>query len=477
MSAGLTRTVLNFMVEQENGFRLAPFKGPVGDLLNDSSLNDSSSRPADRRGQMVFHLPKHQRKTAIIAGVIGNVMEWYDFALYGYMASVIAHLFFPADNKAASLLAMYGTFAAGFVMRPIGSAVFGWLGDTVGRSTTMLISVSMMVVPTVALGLLPTYASIGIAAPVLLIVIRLAQGLSVGGEFSSSVTYLVETAPEGQRGLSGSFANVGSLMGSLLGSGMAAGVTWFLSADQLQNWGWRLPFLFGGVLGVSAIYLRSHLPRSEHFAKHASDHGNSSPLKEAFTNNRQQMLQGTLFASAYGALFYLTLVYLPTWMSQYTSLPLKDVMPWNTLATALLIPIIPVAGWASDRLFRRTHILIAIMLSFVVLSVPLFHWVSSGNVYIAGAAQIVFALLIAFPCGIGPALFTELFPTRDRLSGYSVAFNVGMGIVGGGTPAIVTWLIDITGYDALPGIFMVGAALISTGALLWMTDKSREPLA
>ncbi|RVU35251.1 MFS transporter [Hwanghaeella grinnelliae] len=421
-------------------------------------------------------MPQHKRKVAVIAGVIGNVMEWYDFALYGYMAAILAHLFFPGDSKVASLLAVYGTFAAGFIMRPIGSALFGWLGDTTGRSATMMISVSMMVVPTVALGLLPTYATIGIAAPIFLVIIRLAQGLSVGGEFSSSVTYLVETSPPGQRGLSGSFANVGSLMGSLLGSGMAAAVTWFLNPADLHEWGWRLPFLFGGVLGVSAIYLRRHLPKSEHFAKHVAERGKTSPLAEAFLNNRRQMMQGTLFAASYGSLYYLILVYLPTWLSHYTPLALKDAMPWNTLATALLIPIIPLAGWISDRYFRRTHVLVAVMLTLAGLAIPMFHFIKTGDPIVAGVAQIVFALLIAFPCGIGPALFTELFPTRDRLSGYSVSFNVGMGLVGGATPALVTWLISVTGYDALPGLFMVVAGLIAAVSLIWMRDRSREPL-
>lgn len=160
---------------------------------------------------MVFHLEKDQRKTAVAAGVIGNIMEWYDFALYGYMASILATLFFPSDNTIASLLATYGVFAAGFVMRPLGSAFFGWLGDTISRSTAMLVSVAMMAIPTVVLGLLPTYESIGLAAPVLLVLVRLTQGLSVGGEFSSSVTYLVETSPVNKRGLSGSYANVGSI--------------------------------------------------------------------------------------------------------------------------------------------------------------------------------------------------------------------------------------------------------------------------
>ena len=199
--------------------------------------------------------PGAQRK-ARMAGVVGNVIEWYDFALYGYLAAIIGRLFFPAEDATASLLASYGVFAAGFLMRPIGAIFFGWLGDTIGRGRTMLISVAMMAFPTIALGLLPDYATIGLAAPILLIVIRLIQGLSVGGEFSSSVTYMVETAAKHRRGQAGSWANVGSMSGMLLGSAAAALVTTTFSDVFLESCGWRLPFLFGGVLGLIAIALR-----------------------------------------------------------------------------------------------------------------------------------------------------------------------------------------------------------------------------
>jgi MHS family proline/betaine transporter-like MFS transporter len=195
-----------------------------------------------------------KQRTALLAGFIGNVVEWYDFALYGYMAGIIAVLFFPEQSTTAGLIATYGIFAAGFLMRPIGSAVFGWLGDTIGRSRTMMISVIMMVVPTVLLGVLPTHETIGIWAPMLLVIIRLVQGLSVGGEFSSSVTYLVETAEDGQRGFAGSWANTGSMVGMLLGAGAAALLTGLLSADEVTSWGWRIPFLLGGIIGGVAIF-------------------------------------------------------------------------------------------------------------------------------------------------------------------------------------------------------------------------------
>lgn len=266
---------------------------------------------------MVFNLPKNKRKTATAAGVIGNIIEWYDFALYGFMASILSTLFFPSEDRTSSLLATYGVFAAGFIMRPLGSVVFGWLGDTIGRSRTMLISVAMMAIPTTMLGLLPTFEMIGVWAPVLLISIRLVQGLSVGGEFSSSVTYLVETAPKNQRGLAGSWANVGSMLGMLLGSLMAALATNLFDEQALYSYGWRLPFLFGGLLGIAAVIMRRDLPSSKHFKRHESERGYTSPLIQVITVNRKQTTQGVLFASGYGVLFYIVLVYLPNWLHEY----------------------------------------------------------------------------------------------------------------------------------------------------------------
>ncbi|MEC9312754.1 MAG: MFS transporter, partial [Pseudomonadota bacterium] len=226
----------------------------------------------------------------IMAGFIGNVVEWYDFALYGYLAGIIAPVFFPSQDPTAGLIATYGIFAAGFLMRPLGAAVFGWFGDRYGRARTMQISVAMMALPTLLLGLLPTYAQVGVLAPVLLVLVRILQGISVGGEFSSSATYLVETAPTGRRGLTGSWANIGSMTGSLLGVGAATLVTTLFDAQTMQDGAWRLPFLGGALLGVTAILMRRNLHGSERFGQHDAAREDTSPLLQAFTTNLKETL-------------------------------------------------------------------------------------------------------------------------------------------------------------------------------------------
>ncbi|WGT49321.1 MFS transporter [Thioclava nitratireducens] len=427
--------------------------------------DDSASKPAELRHR-------------IMAGFIGNVVEWYDFALYGYLAGVIAPVFFPSNDPTAGLIATYGIFAAGFLMRPLGAAVFGWFGDRYGRARTMQISVVMMAMPTLFLGILPTYAQVGVLAPALLVLVRLLQGLSVGGEFSSSATYLVETAPLKKRGLTGSWANIGSMSGSLLGVGAAALVTNLFDAQTLADWAWRLPFLGGALLGTVAILIRRNLHMSEHFRQHQEGRDETSPLLEAFTTNRKETLLAVAFAASYGTCYYIAFVYLPEWLSGQGLMARDTALLINTAMTVLVIPAMPLAAIVGDRwLPRRVWIALAIG-SLALAAWPLHEWMltSGGAILPVVVAHAVSFLLLAVPLGSGPALFAEMFPERDRLSGYSVAFNIGLGIFGGLTPMIATSLIAATGLVTTPALYMLVAGLIAVVALVFTPDRSRAPL-
>lgn len=414
----------------------------------------------------------------IMAGFIGNVVEWYDFALYGYLAGVIAPVFFPADAPTAGLIATYGIFAAGFLMRPLGAAFFGWLGDRYGRARTMQISVALMALPTLLVGLLPTYAQIGLMAPILLVAVRILQGLSVGGEFSSSATYLVETAPQGRRGLVGSWANIGSMSGSLLGVAAAAAVTVFFEPDVLGEWAWRLPFLGGAILGSIAIVMRRNLHESERFEQHHAGRDDTSPLLLAFTTNRRETLLALVFSASYGTCFYIAFVYLPEWLSAQDIMARSNALTFNTVATLLVLPAMPLAAVIGDRVIgRRTWI--ALALGILGISAwPLYAWLMASGGAIAPVAivHVVIFLLLAVPLGSGPALFVEMFPACDRLSGYSVAFNVGIGVFGGLTPMIATSLIAATDQPMMLAVYLTVACGIAVWALMMTPDRSRAPL-
>ncbi len=416
----------------------------------------------------------HSAKT-VIGGTVGNVMEWYDFALYGFFAPVIAQLFFPSGDRLFSLIATFGVFAAGFVMRPIGGIVFGYVGDRLGRAAVLRISILTMGTATLLLGLLPTEAQLGAWSPVLLLTIRLLQGLSVGGEFSGSVTYMVETSPLHRRGFSGSWANVGSLVGTLVGSGFAALLTSELDSAAVAAWGWRVPFLAGGVFAMLAYLYVRRLGTTEHMIHHERQHEGDTPLHEALTVNRRETLLAVMFASGYGIFFYIPIVYLPTYAAEVGGLGNGAALEINSLGIALGVPLIPLFGWCSDYLLRRRTLL---LIGFMLTAGCAWSLVALARENFAGlaAAQLLLAVLVAVPLGAAPAMMVELFPVADRLTAYSLAYNLGLGVAGGTAPMVATWLIAETGVDSAPGAYLAVGALLSAAALWFMQDRSREPL-
>ncbi|HKJ95050.1 MAG TPA: MFS transporter [Gammaproteobacteria bacterium] len=437
-------------------------------------MADTQTDVGERSRTEEYKGKRHTPRT-VVAGTVGNVMEWYDFALYGYFAPVIAQLFFPSDNHIASLIATFGVFAAGFVMRPLGGIVFGFIGDRYGRASVLRISIVTMGTATFLLGALPTHAQAGIWAPILLVGIRLLQGLSVGGEFSGSVTYMVETSPLHRRGFAGSWANFGSLAGTLVGSGFAALITTFLAQSAVAAWGWRLPFLAGGVFGALAYMYVREISSTPHMDHHEGQHEEDSPLHEALTRNRRETVLAVIFASGYGIFFYIPLVYLPTYASEVGGIGNDIALQINSLGIALAMPLIPLFGWVSDHLLRRRSLLLA---GFVATAVCAWGLVWLASLDIAGliGSQIALSALVAIPLGAAPAMLVELFPVADRLTGYSLAYNLGLGIAGGTAPMIATWLISVTGLQTAPGDYLALAAVVSAGALWLMQDRSREPL-
>lgn len=406
------------------------------------------------------------RRPSRTAGLIGNVMEWYDFALFGYFAPFISDLFFQGGGLSA-LLATWGIFAGGFLMRPLGAVVFGMIGDRISRRRVLVISVVLMGIPTFTLGLIPTYGAIGVAAPILLILIRLVQGLSVGGEFSGSVTYMVESAPARRRGWAGSWANVGSMGGMLLGSALAATVTTLLPSSAAKVWGWRVPFLLGAALGLYAFTQVRRLHET-HVAHREVKHRARSPLREALTRDRWKTFQALLFASGYGVIFYIPIVYLPDYVHRFTDMALSTAMQLNAGGTLLIMFLVPLMALISDRWIRRSFLIAGAFAGLATLTYLLFGLLQTGALWAAALAQLAFAGLVAVPLGAAPALMVELFHEEDRLTGYSIAYNIGLGVIGGTTPMVVTALIGTLRTPYAPAFYLMAWALIATVALLFM---------
>jgi MHS family proline/betaine transporter-like MFS transporter len=413
-------------------------------------------------------------KTSILSGLVGNIMEWYDFALYGYMVPIISQLFFPSQNNLSSIMSTFAVFAAGFIMRPIGGIILGRVGDIKGRKTTLYISMILMAVCTALMGVLPTYKSVGLAAPVLLVLLRLFQGLSVGGEFSTSVSYMVEEAPRNSRGIFGSLANIGSMTGMVMGAAAAAAVSTFIAKESLLSWGWRLPFFLAAILGIIGMYYTIKMPKSHLFVREKR-HEEVASIREVFTSGRRELIQAMLFCLGYTVLFYLPLVYMPTYVHSIAGMDENKALQITTVATFLLIFLIPMMAILSDRFIRRRSILITAFLIALVCAVPMFILAVKSYILLF-SVLVLFGIIIAVPLGVAPATLVEWFPTKYRLTSYSVIYNIGVGIFGGSTPMICTWLIKTTGNNLAPAYYLGAFIIISLVGLFLMKDRSRDTL-
>jgi MHS family proline/betaine transporter-like MFS transporter len=414
----------------------------------------------------------------VIAGAIGNVLEWYDFGLFGYLAPVLSRLFLPAGDRLASLLATYGIFAAGFLVRPLGGVLFGHIGDRLGRKRALELSVLLMAVSTVLLGLLPTYAHVGITASVLLALLRLLQGLSVGGEYIGSMSFLAEHAPPGRRAFLGSWSGFSVVLGSLLGSGVVALLTGVLSEAQLTAWGWRLPFLGGMVIGVVGLWLRLGVEESPSFLKTREAGGlAANPLAAALRQDSGAILM-TLGLTALAAVgYYLPFVWLPTWLAQINrpALPEHEALTANTVALVALLLLTPLCAWVSDRVGRKPMFL-ASALGYALLTFPVFRLMADGTFTSALLGGLAFAGCCGLFAGCMAATFVELFPTATRYTGVAVGYNAGQAVLGGTAPLVATGLIQLTGDDKAPAFYLVACALVVAVVSLFIKERHQEEL-
>ncbi len=408
--------------------------------------------------------------------MVGNGLEWYDYALYGHFAAIISTLYFPSESVYVSMIATFGVFAAGFLMRPFGAIFFGYIGDRYGRKTALSLAILMMAIPTGCIGILPTHAQIGIWAPILLTLIRLLQGLSLGGEFSGAITFVAEHAPPSRRGFyacSAMFsAAVGILCGSLIGTLLAQ----VMSPEDLQNWGWRIPFVLGLMIGLVGMYIRTQLDESPEYEKaKAEGKLSKTPLKTALRKHPVEMLQAIGIYLTVTVPFYTLVVFLNTFVTKMLGYSVRDALLMNTAAMLVLIATIPLFGYLSDKVGRKP-ILVVSAIGFVVLSYPLFWLLTQGGFYGALCAQMVFAALVGIYVAPIPAMLVEMFPTSVRYTGMSLAYNLSATVFGGTTPIVATWLVQRTGSNISVSFYIILCAVITLITLYFFKDKYKARL-
>ena len=425
---------------------------------------------------MAAHAEAATAKKAVTAGAIGNFVEWYDYSVYGFFATVIASQFFPSEDRVASLLATFAVFAVAFFMRPVGAFVFGHYGDTIGRRNTLAAAVIMMGIATLMIGVLPSYAQIGVLAPILLVIARLLQGFSAGGEWSGSAAFMVEYAPENKRGLYGSWQQVSIVAGLLVGSGMGGLLGTVLSEDALNAWGWRIPFILGMVVALVGLYLRLRVEDTPAFRIiEVKEEVTEAPVKESFTAHWRESLTAIGFTVAWTVAYYILLTYMPTYVSETLGIPLTQALLSNAIGLVVLMALIPFTAALSDRIGRKP-LLIAFSALIALLTYPLFLLASTQVLAFIVLAQVLFGVIISLFSGPGPAALVEMFPTNVRYSALGVSYNIAVAAFGGTAPFIATYLISRTGSNFSPGFYLIAAAVVTLIVVSTMKETYREPL-
>ncbi|KAB2657997.1 glycine betaine/L-proline transporter ProP [Brucella tritici] len=423
-------------------------------------------------------------KKAVTAAALGNTMEWFDFGVYGFVAFALGKVFFPEVSPAIQTIAALATFSVPFLIRPLGGLFFGVMGDRFGRQKVLSLTIIIMAASTFCIGLIPGYNSIGILAPILLLLCKLAQGFSVGGEYTGAAIFVAEYAPDRQRGVLGSWLDFGSIAGFVLGAGFVVLLQTFLSEVAFLSWGWRIPFLVAAPLGLIGLYLRhaaeetpaftQQLERLEQEDKSALQDRPTVPFAEIFTKYRKSLLVCIGIVLVTNTTYYMLLTYLPTYLSSNLGYS-EDHGVMIIIAVMIgMLFIQPIIGLTSDRIGRRPFILIGSIALFMV-AIPSFLMIASGQ-----SAQIFLGLLflaIALNCMIGvmAATLPALFPARIRYSALASSFNIAI-IVAGLTPTLAAWLVASTEDLLMPAYYLMGAAAIGIFTSLFLPETANRPL-
>jgi MHS family proline/betaine transporter-like MFS transporter len=401
------------------------------------------SRPAIRRGD-------------VVAVCLGNALDWFEIVVYGYFAGIISILFFPAETPGISLLLTFLTFGVTFIMRPLGAVVLGAYADRHGRKSAIQLSIVLMTAASAAIAFLPDYRSIGILAPAILVLARMLQGFAVGGEFGGATAFLAE-ADAARRGYLASWQFASQGVAAMLATGFGFAITRTLSNDQIDAWGWRLPFLFGVLIAPVGYYIRRRLQETIDVT---AARAGASPVASLFRTQKRQLVTATGLI-VLGTVATYTIVFMPTFAARELGLTASNSFAAALLTASVQVVVVPFVGLLSDR-WGRLPIATGAALALGALAWPLFAWLAGApTIEKLLLVQITLGILTALNVGALPALMAELFSVRMRATGLSISYSVAVAVFGGFAPFIDVWLIETTGSAVAPSYYLIVAAIIS----------------
>ncbi|MFI1462276.1 MFS transporter [Nocardia carnea] len=414
-----------------------------------------SSSPPARAGQS---------RRAAIGSFVGTTFEWYDFFIYGTMASLVfGQVFFPTQDGVVGTLAAFATFAVGFLARPFGSILFGHYGDRLGRRNVLIVTLLIMGSATVLIGCIPSYDTIGVWAPVLLIVCRIAQGVALGGEWGGAALLSVENAPADRRGLFGSSTQVGSPAGLLLAS-LVISASAAVSGDEFEQWGWRIPFLGSAIIVVVGLAIRRGLAESQDFAETVQTEGVAAvPVVQVLREDWRTVLVAAGLGAANNALYYTVATYTLAYVTGTLGMPKGETINHLTIVSVCYLLSIPLFGWLSDKVGLRRQVAVA-ALAAAAFIFPYFAMIDTGNGWIILLGMILgLAVIQSAAYAPQPAVYCELFPARTRYTGASSSYALPTTLVGGTAPFIATWLFSTTGSNSAMAWYVIALSLLAAG--------------
>ncbi|MCW0459146.1 Proline/betaine transporter [Xanthomonas sacchari] len=422
---------------------------------------------------------KPMLKRAVGAAALGNAMEWFDFGVYGYLAVTLGHVFFPSTNPTAQLIATFATFTVAFLVRPLGGLVFGPLGDRYGRQKVLAATMILMALGTFSIGLIPSYARIGIWTPILLLVARLVQGFSTGGEYGGAATFIAEYSTDRNRGFMSSWLEFGTLGGYIAGAATVTALHFALSDAQMHDWGWRVPFLIAGPLGLLGLYMRMKLeetPAFQAYAEEAEKREHDAPgLGALFRIHWPQLLKCVGLVLVFNVTDYMLLTYMPSYLSVTMGYAESKGLLLIIIVMLVMMPLNVLGGLFSDRLGRKPMV-IGACIALLVLAVPCLRLVGTGNDWLIFLGLMLLGVALVCFTSSMPSTLPALFYTPVRYSALSIAFNVSVSLFGGTTPLVTAWLVERTGDPLVPAYYLMGAAVVGIATMAFVRETAGLPL-